>query len=85
MALAEIADPSTVEALTERLTSDEYVPVRAEAARALGRIGTGAARTALERSLRTETEDEVKEAVRRALSPPASPGAPSSDRPRSRQ
>ncbi len=77
-ALGQIADPSVVEALARRLREDEYVPVRVEAARALGFIGGREARAALDRSLSHESEPAVLAAVREASSRPA----PRPDRPR---
>jgi HEAT repeat protein len=67
-ALGRIADPSTVPALAERLEADEYVPVRAEAASALGRIGGREAVAGLERCLRHEHEPSVLAACRAARS-----------------
>jgi arylsulfatase A-like enzyme len=67
-ALASIADPGSVPALVASLENDEYVPVRAEAARALGRLGGARALRALESSLRREKEEAVLAAVRASLS-----------------
>ncbi len=66
-ALGEIADARATEPLAQRLKADEYVPVRAEAARALGRIGGPAARAALEWSAQHEREPSVLAAARAAL------------------
>jgi arylsulfatase A-like enzyme/HEAT repeat protein len=66
-ALGEIADPSTTDPLLERLARDEYVPVRAQAAHALGRIKGERARAGLERALTTERERSVLDAIRAAL------------------
>ena len=38
-ALGDIGDPRAIQALVDRLRNDEYVPVRAQAARALAKIG----------------------------------------------
>lgn len=67
-ALASIADPGSVPALIACLENDEYVPVRAEAARALGRLGGARALRALESALRREKEEAVLAAVRASLS-----------------
>jgi HEAT repeat protein len=67
-ALASIADPGSVPALVASLENDEYVPVRAEAARALGRLGGARALRALESALRREKEEAVLAAVRGSLS-----------------
>jgi hypothetical protein len=67
-ALASIADPGSVPALIACLENDEYVPVRADAARALGRLGGARALRALESALRREKEEAVLAAVRASLS-----------------
>ncbi len=67
-ALGMIADPRAQAVLIERLRGDEYVPVRAAAATALGRLRGGAARTALVRASRNEQEAPVLDAIRAALS-----------------
>jgi arylsulfatase A-like enzyme len=67
-ALASIADPGSVPALIACLENDEYVPVRADAARALGRLGGARALRALELALRREKEEAVLAAVRASLS-----------------
>lgn len=67
-ALAEIADSGSVPALIARLESDEYVPVRAAAARALGRLGGARALRALESATRREKEEAVLAAIRASLS-----------------
>jgi hypothetical protein len=66
-ALSAIADPASVSALVACLTSDEYVPVRVAAARALGRLGGAHSLQALESALGSEQEDLVLAAVRAAL------------------
>jgi arylsulfatase A-like enzyme/HEAT repeat protein len=68
-ALAELADPAAVPTLAERLASDEYVPVRAGAAVALGRIGGPEARAALQSARKREQEATVKAAIDQALKP----------------
>jgi arylsulfatase A-like enzyme len=67
-ALASIADPASVPALIACLEGDEYVPVRADAARALGKLGGARALRALESALRREKEEAVLAAVRASLS-----------------
>jgi hypothetical protein len=67
-ALAAIADPQSVPALIACLESDEYVPVRAAAAQALGRLGGARALQALESASRREKEEAVLAAVRTAMS-----------------
>jgi arylsulfatase A-like enzyme/HEAT repeat protein len=71
-ALAELGDPAAVATLAERLVGDEYVPVRAEAALALGRIGGSQAHDALLAARKREQEAVVQAAIDRALKP-ASP------------
>jgi arylsulfatase A-like enzyme len=66
-ALADLADPAAVATLAERLSSDEYVPVRAEAALALGRIGGPQAKDALLAARKREQETSVKAAIEKAL------------------
>jgi arylsulfatase A-like enzyme/HEAT repeat protein len=72
-ALGDIGDPSAMDALVQRLTGDEYVPVRVQAARALVKIAkrsAGArARTVLpvlEQVVRREREPTVVAAAREA-------------------
>jgi arylsulfatase A-like enzyme len=65
-ALGEIADPSTAGALLERLRSDEYVPVRVAAARALARLGDPGLAPEIDRALRKEREPVVVAAGREA-------------------
>lgn len=67
-ALADIADPESVPALIGRLETDAYVPVRATAAQALGRLGGARALQALESAARREKEETVLAAVRASLS-----------------
>jgi arylsulfatase A-like enzyme len=70
VALGEIRDPAAVPALVERLTTDEYVTVRAAAAEALGKLGPlagEAARTALQSTATRESEPLVLAAARAAL------------------
>ena len=77
-ALGDIGDPSAIGALLERLKRDEYVPVRAQAARALAKIAVsvkagGAAAVpaevlpALEHAASEETESSVAAAAREAI------------------
>ncbi|HEY0708618.1 MAG TPA: sulfatase-like hydrolase/transferase [Polyangia bacterium] len=66
-ALGNIADAAAVPALSERLSEDEYTPVRAEAAVALAAIGGKAAEVSLQRAARTEREPTVKAAITKAL------------------
>ena len=66
-ALARLADPASVQALRRRLLEDEYVPVRAEAARALAAIGGTESRRALTEAAASEREPQVKAAIRQAL------------------
>jgi arylsulfatase A-like enzyme len=66
-ALGDIGDPGVAETLVERLHSDEYVPVRAEAAVALAKVRGPAAVAGLQRSLRHEHEPSVLAAARAAL------------------
>jgi arylsulfatase A-like enzyme len=66
-ALGAIADPRSIAALSERLRSDEYVPVRVAAATALGAIGGAEARAALTQAARLEREATVKAAIAEAL------------------
>ncbi len=67
VALGEIADPVVVPTLVEHLLGDEYVPVREEAARALGKIGGDAALAGLKDALSHEHEAPVLSAVRAAV------------------
>jgi len=60
VALGNLADPRAIPALTRSLHGDASSMVRAHAAWALGRIGTGAARAAL-RSARDEDPDVRRE------------------------
>jgi len=66
-ALGMIADPRSQPALIERLSTDEYVPVRSAAATALGRLPGAAAKAALVRAQRSEKESPVQDAIRAAL------------------
>jgi len=78
-ALGDIGDPRAVGALLERLKADEYVPVRAQAARALAKIAvsvqaaTGASAVpvevvpALERAAHDDSESSVAAAAREAI------------------
>ena len=66
-ALGEIGDASGEPALVERLKTDEYVPVRVAAARALARLGGARAVLALRWSASHEKEPRVVEAVRAGL------------------
>jgi HEAT repeat protein len=66
-ALAEMVDAESIPALIGCLEHDEYVSVRAAAARALGRLGGARARQALELASRREKEDAVLVAVLASL------------------
>jgi arylsulfatase A-like enzyme/HEAT repeat protein len=65
-ALGDIADPSAKTALIDRLRSDEYVPVRVQAAAALAKLGDRSALPALEHAARLDTEPTVVAAAREA-------------------
>jgi arylsulfatase A-like enzyme len=73
-ALGDIADPRVAPVLVERLRSDEYVTVRAQAAAALAKVGGPAATAGLQWSVRHEREPSVLAAARTALAALA-PGA----------
>jgi arylsulfatase A-like enzyme/HEAT repeat protein len=66
-ALGDIGDPLAIPDLIERLRHDEYVPVRAQAARALAKIGRTDVLQALERAAREDTESSVAGAAREAI------------------
>ncbi|HVR63121.1 MAG TPA: sulfatase-like hydrolase/transferase [Polyangia bacterium] len=66
VALGEIGDRSARDALVDRLESDEYVPVRVEAARALAKLGDARVAPALERAARREGEPAVAAAAEEA-------------------
>jgi arylsulfatase A-like enzyme len=78
-ALGDIGDPAAIPALLSRLKSDEYVPVRAQAARALAKIaaaggavkgrppGSPDVQSALQRAAHEDTEGAVAAAAREAL------------------
>jgi arylsulfatase A-like enzyme len=66
-ALGEIGDASAEPALVERLKTDEYVPVRLAAVRALAGIGGARAVLALRWSVSHEKEPRVAEAARAVL------------------
>jgi HEAT repeat protein len=66
-ALGEIGDRAGEPALVERLKTDEYVPVRVAAARALARMGGARAVMALKWSVANEKEPRVAEAARAGL------------------
>jgi HEAT repeat protein len=66
-ALGEIGDTSGESALVERLKTDEYVPVRMAAARALARMGGARAVLALKWSASHEKEPRVVQAARAGL------------------
>ena len=65
--LGDIGDPIAVPALVERLRHDEYVPVRAQAARALAKIGRVDVLPALESAAHQDTEESVAAAAREAM------------------
>jgi arylsulfatase A-like enzyme len=66
IALGTLGDPAAAEALLERLRSDEYVPVRIEAARALARLGDSQLAPRVTEAARHETEATVVAAARAA-------------------
>jgi len=57
-----------VRELMQVLADDASAPVRRAAAEALGKIGDPAARSALERALRSESDDGVRRAAAAAMS-----------------
>jgi arylsulfatase A-like enzyme/HEAT repeat protein len=65
-ALGDIGDRAARDALVQRLHSDEYVPVRVQAAAALAKLGDPSVIPALEQSARRDTEPTVVEAARAA-------------------
>ena len=67
LTLSRPDDLAAVPALIERLNADEYVPVRAQAARALAKIGRADVLPALERAAQRDTEASVVEAARAAI------------------
>jgi arylsulfatase A-like enzyme/HEAT repeat protein len=67
LALGEIGDAAAEPALVERLKTDEYVPVRVAAARALAHMGGARAVLALKWSASTDKEPRVVEAARSGL------------------
>ena len=75
-ALGDIADPAALPALVQRLRQDEYVPVRAAAAVALGKIGGAEARAALRAAMAEEREPSVLTALRAARARPGKPRGP---------
>ena len=66
-ALGDIGDPAAIPELVERLQHDGYVPVRAQAARALAKIGRKDLIQVLERAAREDTEASVAAAARDAV------------------
>jgi HEAT repeat protein len=69
-ALGLLRDELAVPALVACLLEDAYVPVRAEAAHALARIGGRRARQALRSASRSEREAVVRAAIDAALRAP---------------
>ncbi len=67
VALGNLGDPIAVPALIDTLRDEPEALVRGHAAWALGRIGGGAARAALEASLATEQDETVLQELRCAL------------------
>ncbi len=67
IALGNAKDPATVPALKQALESDPEPLVRGAVAWALGQIGTGEARGALEAARDRESDPEVSEEIQRAL------------------
>ena len=70
---ATSASGAAVPDLAPLLEGDPYVPVRAAAATALGRLGGPEAQAALDRALRREREAPVLESIRAALATGADP------------
>ena len=66
-ALASIEDPESIPALIHCLETDAYVPVRAAAAQALGRMGGARAWQALKLAGQREKDEMVLAAVRASL------------------
>jgi arylsulfatase A-like enzyme len=65
-ALGDIGDPSAADALLARLRSDEYVPVRVAAAKALAKLGDVRLAALIEEAARKEKEATVVAAARAA-------------------
>lgn len=65
-ALGDIGDRAARDALVQRLRSDEYVPVRVQAAVALAKLGDPSVIPGLEQSARQDTEPTVVEAAKNA-------------------
>ena len=66
MALGNLSDPAAIPALIVALEDAESL-VRGHAAWALGRLGGGEARAALEVALASDTEPSVRAEARQAL------------------
>jgi epoxyqueuosine reductase len=67
VAMGNLADPALIQPLAQALEKDAEALVRGHAAWALGRIGTVRAREALDRALKRETDESVRNEVRSAL------------------
>ena len=67
VALGNSGDRSTVPALLQTLLNEEEALVRGHAAWALGRLGGGTARAALEKALHSETAHQVRGEIQKAL------------------
>ncbi len=67
MALGNLADPASVEALADLLAHDAEPLVRASAAWALGRIGGITALTSLESAASSESDENVIDEIQHAL------------------
>jgi HEAT repeat protein len=65
-ALGQIGDPAAADTLLEHLRSDEYVPVRVEAARSLAKLKDPRLAPRVEQAARNETEATVTAAARDA-------------------
>jgi HEAT repeat protein len=65
-ALGDIGDPRAIPALIDRLRHDEYVPVRAQAARALAKIWLSA-RLGIKTTAATVGADSIVPALARAI------------------
>ncbi|MFA6318048.1 MAG: tRNA epoxyqueuosine(34) reductase QueG [Elusimicrobiota bacterium] len=70
LALGNAADPAAVPALAGTLAADPSVLVRGHAAWALGRLGRGEARAALDRCRKTEPDPSVRSEIEAALRSP---------------
>ncbi|NMC81131.1 MAG: tRNA epoxyqueuosine(34) reductase QueG, partial [Chloroflexi bacterium] len=67
VALGNAADPDTIPPLRQTLQEEPEPLVRGHAAWALGRIGTPAARQALEAAAQQETDAAVRQEIQSSL------------------